>query len=398
MKYFFPIIFLLLFFSCEEHNNADTNPATKEYTTESNMKKKYVFIGTYTKKEEHVDGKGAGIYQLAFSQKGDSIYFDFTTSKYFPTINPSYLTISKNKKFLYAVNELGPNDGDSGTVEAYKIDPQSKDLKLIDKAKTDAFAPSHVTVDANNQMAFVSNYVGGFVNVFPLAADGTFKTTSLNMQFKGKGTTDRQEASHPHSCTISPDNKYIYVADLGTDKVTGLAIDYKKEEVLPTKNSKTIMQAGAGPRHMSFHPNRKIAYVVNELDATVNTFDYDASTGSLTQKQSVSTLPEGFSGFNLCADIHVHPTGKFVYASNRGHNSIAIFSVNEKTGTLTFIKTEPTKGDFPRNFAIDPTGNFLWVANQNSDSIFIFKINPQTGELTEAGNVEIPTPVCLKFL
>lgn len=398
MKYIFPFILIALFFSCEENNTADTNTATSLDTIESDMNEQFIFIGTYTKKEGHVDGKGEGIYRLAFSQKGDSIYFNFLKSKYFKTINPSYLTISKNKKFLYAANELGPDDGDSGTVEAYEIDPQTKDLKLIDKVKTDAYAPCHVTVDANNKMAFVSNYVGGIVNVFPLLENGTFSENSLNMEFKGKGPTDRQEGSHPHSGTISPDGKYLFVADLGTDKITGLTINYEKEEVLPTKDSKTIMQPGAGPRHMSFHPNGKIAYVVNELDATVNTLDYDASTGSLTQKQSISTLPEGFTGDSWCADIHVHPSGKFVYASNRGHNSIAIFSVDEKTGVLTFITTEPTKGDFPRNFVIDPDGEFLWVANQNSGSIFIFKINDQTGGLTEVGNIDIPTPVCLKFL
>lgn len=398
MKYILSFILISFFFSCEENNTADTNTATTLDTIESNMNEQYIFIGTYTKKEGHVDGKGEGIYRLAYSQKGDSIYFNFLQSKYFKTINPSYLTISKNKKYLYAVNELGPNDGDSGTVEAYEIDPQTKDLKLIDKVKTDAFAPCHVTVDANNQIAFVSNYVGGIVNVFPLLKNGTFKENSLTMQFKGKGPTDRQEASHPHSGTISPDNKYVYIADLGTDKITGLTINYEKEEVLPTKDSKIELQAGAGPRHMSFHPNGKIAYVVNELDATVNTFDYDASTGSLTQKQSIRTLPEGYSEPSWCADIHVHPSGKYVYASNRGHNSIAIFRVNENSGELTFLKTESTKGDFPRGFAIDPAGEFLWVANQNSDSIFIFKINQQTGDLKEVGNVEIPTPVCLKFL
>ncbi|MFK8005474.1 MAG: lactonase family protein [Saprospiraceae bacterium] len=398
MKYIFSFILISLFFSCENNSNADTNTSTKTDTTETDMKEQYLFIGTYTKKEGHVDGKGKGIYRLAFSQKGDSIYFNFLESKYFPTINPSYLTISKNKKYLYAVNELGPNDGNSGTVEAYKIDPQTKDLKLIDKVITEAFAPCHVTVDDTDHIAFVSNYVGGIVNVFPLDKNGTFKSNSLSMQFKGKGPTDRQEASHPHSATISPNNQHVFVADLGTDKITGLAINYKKEEVLPTKDSKTIVQPGAGPRHMSFHPNGKIAYVVNELDATVNTFDYNSSNGSLTEKQSISTLPADYSEPSWCADIHVHPSGKFVYASNRGHNSIAIFSVDEKTGTLSLIKTESTKGDFPRNFVIDPTGDFLWVANQNSDSIFIFKINQKTGELREVGNIEIPTPVCLKFL
>ena len=398
MKNLLPLIFILFFFSCEETNKPDSNTSTETNTTESNMNEKYIFVGTYTKKEGHVDGKGEGIYRIAYSEKGDSIYFNFLKSVYFPTINPSYLTISNNKKYLYAVNELGPDDGDSGTVEAYEIDSKTKDLKLIDKVKTDAYAPCHVTVDPYNQIAFVSNYVGGMVNVFPLLENGTFHETSLNMEFKGKGKTDRQEASHPHSATISPNNKHLFVADLGTDKITGLDINYTKEEVLPTKDSKTMVQAGAGPRHMAFHPNGKIAYVVNELDATVNTFDYDSSNGKLTQKQSISTLPEGYSDPSWCADIHVHPHGKFVYASNRGHNSIAIFSVDVNSGELTFIKTESTKGDFPRNFAIDPNGRFLWVANQNSDSIFIFKINTQTGGLTEVGNIEIPTPVCLKFL
>ncbi len=398
MKYIFPFILISLFFSCEENNTADTNTATTLDSIESNMNEQFIFIGTYTKKEGHVDGKGKGIYRLAFSQEGDSIYFNFLKSKYFPTINPSYLTISKNKKYLYSVNELGPDDGNSGTIEAYKIDPQTKDLKLIDKVLTEGFAPCHVTVDATDHIAFVSNYVGGIVNVFPLSENGTFKKNSLNMELKGKGPTDRQEASHPHSATIAPNNQHVFIADLGTDKITGLNINYEKEEVLPTENSKTIVQPGAGPRHMSFHPNGKIAYVVNELDATVNTFDYDALTGTLTQKQSISTLPEGYAEPNWCADIHVHPSGKFVYASNRGHNSIAIFKVDENTGTLSFIKTEPTKGEFPRNFVIDPAGEFLWVANQNSGSIYIFKINGETGALKEVRNIEIPTPVCLKFL
>lgn len=398
MKNLLPVILILLFFSCEESQNPEPKTPTNANTTESNMIEKYIFVGTYTKKEGHVDGKGKGIYRIAYSEKGDSIYFDFTKSKYFSTINPSYLTVSQNKKLLYAVNELGPNDGDSGTVEAYEIDSKTKDLNLIDKVKTDAYAPCHVTVSPNNQMAFVSNYVGGVVNVFPLKEDGTFKESSLNMQFKGKGRTDRQEASHPHSATISPNRQHLYVADLGTDKITGLEINYSKEEVLPTKDSKTMVQAGAGPRHMAFHPLGKTAYVVNELDATVNTFDYDSKTGKLTQKQTISTLPEGYKDPSWCADIHAHPHGNFVYASNRGHNSIAIFSVDLNSGELTFIKTESTKGDFPRNFAIDPNGRFLWVANQNSDSIYIFKINTQTGELTEVGNIEIPTPVCLKFL
>lgn len=395
MKYLFPIFFSLLFLSCNEESN---NKTTKSNTPHSNMKEQHIFVGTYTKKEGHVDGKGAGIYRLTFFEKGDSIHFDTTKTKSFKTINPSYITISPNQKYLYAVNELNPNDGDSGTVEAYEINDQTHDIKLINQQKTNNYAPCHVTVDQTNKMAFVANYVGGIVVSYPILDNGGLDSASTVIELKGKGITDRQESSHPHSTFISPDNKFVFIADLGTDKITRYAINHQDKSIDTASKTELMVQAGAGPRHFAFHPNGKIGYVVNELDATVNTFGYNPEDGQLKEIQSISTLPDGFDDFSLCADIHVHPSGKFVYASNRGHNSIAIFQVNEESGMLTFHKTVDTKGDFPRNFAIDPAGKFLWVANQNSDSIFVFKINTTTGDLNEVGNVRVPTPVCLKFL
>ena len=381
MRNLLSIFVLILFFSCE---------TPKQEIVDS----KIIFVGSYTKKEGHVDGKGNGISRKDWNvtKKGA------LETHFYKRVNPSFLTISSNNKYLYAVNELNPNDGESGTVEAFKIDEASelKSLKFINKQKTHAFAPCHISVDANNEIAFVSNYVGGVVAVYPILENGGLDTASQIIQYEGKSTTDRQEASHPHSTTISPDNKYVYVADLGTDKIMTYRIDFKNKQLVPTEQKFIKMQNGAGPRHMDFHPNNAFTYVMNELDRTVNVFDYDASNGNLTQKQSISTLPEGFSDFSLCADIHVHPNGKFLYASNRGHNSIVIYNI-DKDGLLTLVGHESSGGDFPRNFAIESSGKYLWVANQNSDNIVQFAINESTGELKEVNRYDEKTPVCLHF-
>lgn len=394
MKYLFPTFLCFILFSCGENKTADST----EITTNPKMEKQYIYVGTYTKKEGHVDGKGKGIYSVALNKSTDSLNIQSVETKSFEAVNPSYITIAPDKKYLYAVHELNPNDGDSGTVGAYRIDEVTKELHSINQQKTHNYAPCHIVVDATQQLAFVTNYVGGIVCVYPILKNGSLGEASQIIELKGKGTTGRQEGSHPHSTTISPDNKFAFVSDLGTDKIMTYKIDFENKKLIPTEQGFLKIQDGAGPRHFAFHPNENIAYVVNELDATVNTFDYEKSTGQLTQKQSVSTLPQDFSGANYCADIHVHPSGDFVYASNRGHNSIAIFKVEKNDGTLTLIGTESTQGDFPRNFNIEPSGKYLWVANQNSDNILKFKIDPSTGKLTNVGEIKIPTPVCLKFL
>jgi len=392
IKYIFFLGFALLFGNCENENKA-TQPKME-------LENQFIFVGTYTKKEGHVDGKGKGIYFLSLDRNNGEIDRDTLYKRNaFHSVNPSFLAVSPNKKTLFAVNELNPNDGDSGTVSAYLIDSLTNELFFINSKKTGAYAPCHVSVDATNSYIFVANYVGGVVKMFPIYASGSIGDASHTIKLKGSSTNkNRQEASHPHSVIISSNNKFAYVSDLGTDKIMIYQLDLENGKMIPAEQPFIKIQNGAGPRHFTFHPNGKKAYVVNELDATVNTFDYNDKTGQLTEIQSITTLPADYKGFNGCADIHVHPSGKFLYASNRGHNSIVIYTIDESTGQLTLVGHEPTKGKFPRNFVIDPSGNYLLVANQNTNGIFLFKIDQKTGKLEVVSKTKVPTPVCLKFL
>ena len=391
-NYFILLLLTLFFFSCENK--------TQSEQPEFDMEKQFLFVGTYTKDEGFVDGKGKGIYFLAFDANKGSIERDTIYGRNaFHSVNPSFLAVSPDKKTLLAVNELNPSDGDSGTLNAYAIDSITHELYYINNQKTGAYAPCHVSIDATGQYAFVANYVGGVLKIFPIYSNGSLGDASQTIRLEGSSTNkDRQEASHPHSINISPNNKFAYVPDLGTDKIMIYNLDLENGKMLPAQQPFIKVQDGAGPRHFAFHPNGKKAYVVNELDATVNAFDYDNETGQLTEIQSITTLPDDFKAFNGCADIHVHPSGKFLYASNRGHNSIVIYTIDEATGQLTFVGHEPTKGDFPRNFIIDPSGHFLLVANQNTNGIFLFRIDQKTGELEVVDKTKVPTPVCLKFL
>ena len=392
IKYFFLIIFTLSFASCENEN--------KNNQPEMEIDNQFLFVGTYTKDEGHVDGKGKGIYFLALDGKNGKIDRDTLYGRNaFHSVNPSFLAVSPDKKTLFAVNELNPNDGDSGTVSSYLIDSLTHELYYINNQKTGAYAPCHVSVDATGSYIFVANYVGGVLKMYPVYKSGSIGDASQTIKLEGSSTNkNRQESSHPHSINISPNNKFAYVPDLGTDKIMIYRLDLENGMMLPAEQPFVKVQNGAGPRHFAFHPNGEKAYVINELDATVNAFDYNDANGQLTEIQSITTLPPDYKGFNGCADIHVHPSGKFLYASNRGHNSIVIYNINEVTGQLTLVGHEPTKGKFPRNFVIDPSGHYLLVANQNTNGIFLFKINQKTGELEVVDKTKVPTPVCLKFL
>ena len=391
-NYFILLLLTLFIFSCENK--------TQSEQPQFDMEKQFLFVGTYTKDEGFVDGKGKGIYFLAFDANAGSIERDTLYGRNaFHSVNPSFLAVSPDKKTLLAVNELNPSDGDSGTLNAYAIDSITHELYYINNQKTGAYAPCHVSIDATGQYAFVANYVGGVLKMFPIYSSGSLGDASQTIRLEGSSTNkDRQESSHPHSVNISPNNKFAYVPDLGTDKIMIYNLDLENGKMLPAQQPFMKVQNGAGPRHFAFHPNGKQAYVVNELDATVNAFDYNSATGQLAEIQSITTVPDDFKAFNACADIHVHPSGKFLYASNRGHNSIVIYSIDAATGQLTFVGHEPTKGDFPRNFILDPSGHFLLVANQNTNGIFLFKIDQKTGELEVVDKTKVPTPVCLKFL
>ena len=303
--------------------------------------------------------------------------------------NPSFIAISPDLKNLYAVSELGRGDEPTGYVHAFTIN-EDLSLTFINKYPTNAKSPAHVSVDATGTMVFAANYQGGVAMVYERKSDGSL---SFNQQLNFPGSN-----SHTHMMKVSPDNNYLFVPDLGNDKVFSYKINHSSKTVTKTTQEAATLASEAGPRHMDFHPTKNIAYVINELNSTVTVFSYNPDDGTLTELQTVSTLPSGFSGNNSTADIHVHPNGKFLYGSNRGHNSIVSFAINDTTGKISPLSYTPVGGEIPRNFALTPDGTFLYAANQNSRSITSFELNAETGLLTFTGNtLSIGTPTVITF-
>lgn len=350
------------------------------------------YIGTYTR------GKSEGIYVYRLDPSTGALTL---SSKTADVKDPSFLAIHPQKRYLYSVNELGVVDGKpAGGVSAFAIDPKTGALTLLNQQPSHGAAPCHLSVDATGKWVIVANYTSGSASIFPIQADGRLGEASDVVQHQGSSVNPRRQTGpHAHSVTIDPANRYAFVADLGLDKVMIYRLNLSQGKLIPGEQPWVRTHPGAGPRHFAFHPNARCAYVINELDSTMTAFIYDASQGRLTEIQHLSTLPEGFSGTTHCADVHVHPSGKFVYGSNRGHDSIAIFAIDQATGKLTPIGHELTQGKIPRNFGLDPTGTFLLAANQDSDTVVTFRIDQGTGKLTATGHVaEAPTPVCVKFL
>ena len=362
-------------------------------TSHSKARDMLLYVGTYTSGES----KSKGIYIHKF---------DGATGRLAPfrvvegVEEPSFLTT--RGRYLFAVNETMEFDGmKSGAVSAFEIDRKSGDLKFLNKQPSMGGAPCHITTSANGKYALVANYMGGNVAVLPIGDNGRLGKAIDVEQHNGTGPNkERQEAAHAHSIILDSVNKYAFVNDLGIDRV--MIYEFDKSKGTLTSNAKQQFYsapAGAGPRHFKFHPNGKFAFVVNELDMTLTALAYDASTGVLKAIDTLSTLPAGVSGpSNSCADLHVSPSGGHVYASNRGHDSIAVYSFDKSSGKMQLVEIVSTRGKTPRNFAIDPTGNYLLAANQRSNSIVTFAIDRTTGKLTYAGStIETPTPVCLQF-
>jgi len=357
----------------------------------------YIFVGTYTRNLPHVQAKSEGIYLLAMDPTSGALS---NVSKTVNVENPSYLTLHPNRKYLYAANEVGDFGGrSSGAVSAFAIDSANGALTFLNQEPTDGAAPCHLSVEKTGQYLLTANYTGGSVAVHPIGSDGRLGKMSDFIQHVGTSVNpQRQQEPHAHSFTVSPDNRFAYAADLGMDKVMIYALNTEQGKLTPATQPWVHVHPGAGPRHFDFHPIGRYAYVINELDSTITTFAYEESSGHLTELQALSTLPVGFEGRSHCADIHVHPSGNFVYGSNRGHDSIAIFAIDQSSGLLTAVGHESTQGKVPRNFAIDPTGIFLLAANQNTDTVVVFRIDQHTGALIPTGQaLDVPTPVCLKF-
>ena len=345
------------------------------------------YIGTYTKEEGHVNGGAEGIYTVYQDPDSGKLSFGKTVAE---VTNPSFVKVSADEKNLYAVSELGPNDGPSGFIHSFRI-KEDKSLEEISKISTEAYAPCYIAEDKTGQFIFVANYVGGVVMMYKKENDGSLQKAQ-NITF------DNPEESHPHSVSIPSNNEHIYVADLGNDKIWIFDLNIEKAELNPNAQPFVKLEEGAGPRHFTFSKNEEFAYSINELNSTVTVFRVKEN-GGLEIIQTVSSLPEDFQGENSAADIHLHPSGKFLYTSNRGHNSLASFSVNAETGHLEPLGFTSTQGEVPRNFAIAPAGDFLYVANQNSDNLVGFRIDNNSGKLEETRqDLEVETPVCIEFI
>jgi len=350
------------------------------------------YVGTYT------TGESKGIYAYRYNAKDGKMTPQGLAAE---TENPSFVALDPNRHFLYAVNEVPKYQGQaSGGVSAFALDPKTGKLTFLNEVPSRGADPCYISLDKTGKFVLVANYTGGNVAVFPIQPDGRLGEATGFVQHAGTGPNhNRQEGPHAHWIEVTSDNRYAVVADLGLDELVVYHFDVAKGLLTPDDPPFAKTEPGAGPRHIAFHPDGKHAYTVNELASTVNAFSFDAKSGTLHSEQTISTLPGGFSGHNDTAEIEVHPNGRFVYASNRGHDSIAVFAVDAKTGKLKLVEDVPTQGKTPRNFQIDPTGTRLFVANQESGNIVAFALNPKTGHLTPAGEpLKVPNPVCIKFV
>ncbi len=364
-----------------------------------------VYIGTFT------HGASEGIYLYRLDPTSGALKFAGVTR----AENPAFLALDPQGRCLYAVNESAEFKGrPGGGVAAFAIEPHTGALTPLNQQPAHGVSPCHVSLDKTGRYAFVANYGSGTLVVYPIQPDGRLGAATDVVQHSGTRDQGLGPCSqspvpssqslvpippHAHSITVDAANRFAFAADLGLDRLMVYRFDLDHGKLVPHDPPWVQFEAGAGPRHFAFHPNGRVAYVIRELDSKLTALAYDAARGAFTPIQTVSTLPNDFSGINDCADIHVAPSGKFVYGSNRGHDSIVIFAVDEATGKLSYVGHELTQGKFPRNFAIDPTGTFLLVANQHSDNIVTFRIEQKTGRLLPTGHtVAVPAPVCVKMI
>ena len=350
-----------------------------------------VYVGTFVPDEN----EGIHIYRL--DPSSGALEF---VGKNTEAGKPFFLAIDSRQRHLYAANAVDEVEGQpGGGVSAFSIDPENGALTYLNQQSSCGDLPCYLSIDRTDKHVLVGNYMSGSVAMLPIQDDGQVGPASDAIQHEGAGVTPRQEGPHVHSIVLDPASRFAFAADLGLDKVMIYRLDAAGGKLQPNDPPWAQVQPGAGPRHSVFHPNGRYCYLLNELDNTFTAFAYDEKRGSLAEIQTLSTLPEDFGDTSFCADVQIHPSGKFLYGSNRGHNSIAIFAIDEATGQLTPAGREPTQGHFPWNLAIDPTETFLLVANQGSDTIVVFRLDPQTGQLAATGQVvEVPKPVCIKMI
>jgi len=351
-----------------------------------------VHIGTYT------GGKSQGIYVCRFDASTGALGEPELAAA---IQSPSFLALGPQGRFLYAVNEIGNFAGtSSGAVSAFSVDSRTGKLTLLNQVSSGGNGPCHVVVDPGGKCAVVANYGGGSVEVVPILNDGRVGDPSAFIQHRGTSINPRrQEGPHAHCVALDRTGRLAYVADLGLDEVLIYRLDASKGLLTPNVPAAGRLKPGSGPRHLVFDATGKFAYVINELSSSITVFACDPSSGAMREVQSISTRPTDAVTENSTAEVLLHPSGKFVYGSNRGDNNVAVFSRDAKTGKLTSVQYVSTQGKTPRNIALDPTGNFLLAANQDSDSVVVFRVDPSTGHLAQAGQpVTVGRPVCLTFM
>lgn len=354
--------------------------------------KQRLYFGTYT------TGNSKGIYTAELDLSTGVVTKPVLVAE---AMNASFLAIAPSHKYLYAVGEISEFDGKKvGVVHAYSINKATGELQLLNRQSSAGAGPCHVSVHPQGSYVFAANYGGGSICALPVKDNGSLGEATGFVQHTGSGPNQgRQKEPHAHSINPDAAGKFVFAADLGIDKVLIYKLDPSTGKLVANDPAAGTVPPGSGPRHFAFHPSGKFAYAINELTSTITAYAYDAEKGALAQIDTISTLPAGFSGNNSTAEIQVHPSGKFVYGSNRGHNSIAIFTVDEKTGKLAAVGHTEGGIDTPRNFGVDPTGQWVIVCNQGGKSAFVYKVNQETGILTRTGEaIEIDAPVCVKFL
>jgi 6-phosphogluconolactonase len=351
-----------------------------------------VYFGTYT-------GKGSkGIYACRFRPATGKLTPPELAAE---TVSPSFLAVDPAQRFLFAANEIGDyQNAKSGSVSSFSIDRRTGKLSALNTVASRGADPCHLTVDKAGKHVLVANYTGGSVAVLPVRTDGMLGESSDFVQHLGSSVDpERQKEPHAHDVVLTPDNRFAVVADLGLDKLLVYRYDFEKGKLSANDPPSGAVKPGSGPRHFALHPNGRWAYVIGEMANTVTAFDWDGDKGSFHELQSVSTLPKDFKGENTTAELVVHPKGRYLYGSNRGHDSIAVYAIDPAKGMLTQIEDVSTLGKEPRNFALDPTGAYLFAANQNSNTVVVFRVNPSNGRLTPTGEkVEVVSPVCVTFV
>lgn len=351
----------------------------------------WVLVGTYTR------GKEGGINVLRF----DPDTAKLTKHGVANIDNPSFLAVHPSQKLVYSVAEVATFDGKlGGAVAAFSFDATTGTLTKLNHSSTIGAGPCHLVVDQTGRYVLAANYGGGSVVVLPIEEGGKLGRATSFVQHAGSSVNpQRQKAPHAHSINLDPTNQFAVAADLGVDKVFVYRLNGKNGTLTDAPSAFGKVAPGSGPRHFAFHPGGRFAYVINELALTVTAFTFDSTSGELSEIQTISTLPPGTEKQGSTAEVRVHPSGHFLYGSNRGHDSIVVYAIDQDAGELTYVENEPTQGQTPRNFFVEPSGKFLFAENQQSGSIAVLKIDQQTGALSPTGNsIEVPSPVCIRTI